>query len=182
MEQLDGDGSSKKTRDLVQFVAFNDVNTMMLHGQNGSFGSVNELLAAEVLAELPKQVEKYFMNSSMSHKLLVRRNGHLQPRFVRSVQEATKLNSENLTPPAAQHQGQHHGQPHGQNPQQGQHSSHGNQISGPASVNIPLNLNATAPPSMLAHGPQSMYPAQPVHSTQAHQQNAMYPQIPGYMD
>merc|ERR1712062_414885 len=66
----------------------------MSHTQgNGMFSSVNELLAAEVLAELPKQVEKYFMNISTSHKFLVRRNGYQPPRFVRSEEEATKLNS-----------------------------------------------------------------------------------------
>ena len=58
MEELDGDGDSKRKRDLVQFVALNDVNRMMGYG-GGHFSNVNELLAGEVLAELPKQVELY---------------------------------------------------------------------------------------------------------------------------
>ena len=58
MEELDGDGDSRRERDLVQFVAFNDINRMMGH-DSGQFSNVNQLLAGEVLAELPKQVELY---------------------------------------------------------------------------------------------------------------------------
>ena len=84
MECLDGDGA-QRGRDLVQFVSFNDVNRMMMTNNTGSFASAHELLAAEVLAELPKQVEKYYQNAGLSHKSLVRRLNALEyPRFVNS--------------------------------------------------------------------------------------------------
>merc|ERR1712241_167996 len=61
----------------------------------GSFASAHELLAAEVLAELPKQVEKYYQNCGFSHRCLVRRlDANQPPRFVRTKEEVDFYNGQ----------------------------------------------------------------------------------------